>query len=97
MSDFYGSAGAPQILDMPERPRKSVFDGTIGPWSRPIGRYKGHVCHLDRRGEVYDYAPTPQGWRYVGKAVSKEDAFNKWKNFLYTIGIEPSGAKRVRK
>lgn len=99
MKGFNSVAGAPSIEPMPEKPRRSVFDGNIGPWSRKVGRYKDHTCFVNRYGEIYDYAPSPQGWRYVGDhAQSDDDAFNRWKSYLLeTLREEPLTAKRVRR
>lgn len=97
MSDIYGFSYAPEIGTLPETPRTSVFDGEIGPWSRRIAVLGVHECHIDRRGDFYDKAPTPHGWRYIGKSRSDEDAYNRWKNYLDSIGVEPSAAKRVKR
>lgn len=55
------------------------------PWSRVIGTCGRHQCRLNWRGEFWDHVPV-HGATYLGKAQSKRDAFNRWKNHLMTIG-----------
>lgn len=96
-SQIKGFSYAPEVAPMPERPRASVFDGEIGPWSVMVARYQGHELHVDRRNDYFDKMDGYDGYRYLGHAQNRLDAFNRWKNYLYSIGIEPSGAKQVRK
>lgn len=59
--------------------------------TRELCRFKGHELRIRRDGCFFDSVSGQRS--YIGHARSNLDAFNRWKNYLMSRGIEPSGAR----
>lgn len=46
----------------------------------------GHQLVKTWQGSYYDKAPTPHGWRYLGKYPNDRDAVCRWRGLLRSEG-----------